>query len=457
MSKAMVRGVYQRGLEEIADSGAIDLTLITPPGWREGTNYTRLERRHTRNYSIVETPIVLNGHYHTYFFPRTRSHSGGPSSRRRSRRRRTVQSVHLSRTVECSTPGRTSPFLLLAVLLVGYPCRSPPSSEPISTLPMRPFAQVKMPWTFSERKDFAALSPSYLRLGPGPVPTSCSHSGTEFIVGYVGRLVTEKGVDLLIRACGALGPGWRLHIVGNGDQAAALRRLASDLGLSRMVDFYPAVPSSDVPGLLRNFDVLVLPSRSLSNWREQFGRILIEAMACEVPVSDRPAARIPQVIADTGLIFPEGSAAELRNRLQQLQNYPGLRGQLGRLGRRRVLSHFTYRKIAHQTAEIYQSLAWSSTYFQDFLLLCIDWQKTQCYNRPDRRQRDDRPLSISIVSRSGSAGPTTFDSIDHWIDYRAIRAANTGTRGPSFRHGRLHQPKTPRATLIRLSCVGTVG
>jgi glycosyltransferase involved in cell wall biosynthesis len=188
-----------------------------------------------------------------------------------------------------------------------------------------------------------------------------STSGSEFQIGYVGRLVREKGVDLLIRACSTLGSAWRLRIIGDGEQAGSLRRLAVDLGLSAQVQFQGVVPSSDVPEMLRGLDTLVLPSRSLPNWREQMGRVLLEAMACGVPVVGSTCGEIPRVIGEGGLIFPEGDASELASRLHQLKDDPELRYRLGRLGRQRVMSRYTYRQISHDTTEVYRSVISAST------------------------------------------------------------------------------------------------
>src|SRR5438105_14189342 len=68
VSKAVVRGTYQRKLEEIA-RGGVDLTVVAPPAWREGKNVIALERSFTRGYELVVSPIVFNGHYHLHFYP----------------------------------------------------------------------------------------------------------------------------------------------------------------------------------------------------------------------------------------------------------------------------------------------------------------------------------------------------------------------------------------------------
>jgi glycosyltransferase involved in cell wall biosynthesis len=128
------------------------------------------------------------------------------------------------------------------------------------------------------------------------------------------------------------------------------------LALDGQVAFDAARPSGDVPAYLNQLDVLVLPSRTQSNWKEQFGRVLVEAMACGVPVVGSTCGEIPNVVGDAGLVFPEGDTDALRGRLNQLMTTPELRCRLGQAGRERVLAHFTQAEIARRTVELYRAL-----------------------------------------------------------------------------------------------------
>jgi glycosyltransferase involved in cell wall biosynthesis len=101
---------------------------------------------------------------------------------------------------------------------------------------------------------------------------------------------------------------------------------------------------------------LVLPSRTRPNWKEQFGRVLIEAMACQVAVVGARCGAIPEVIGDAGLTFTEGDPADLRTQLQQLLDNPSLRFELAQKGRQRVLDHYTQTQVAARTVEVYQQL-----------------------------------------------------------------------------------------------------
>jgi glycosyltransferase involved in cell wall biosynthesis len=108
-----------------------------------------------------------------------------------------------------------------------------------------------------------------------------------------------------------------------------------------------------MPDRLQQWDVLVLPSLTRSNWKEQFGRILVEAMACQVPVVASNSGEIPNVVGDAGLLVPEGDPGALRDGVAALLDEPARRLALGQAGRARVLARYTHRRIAEQTAQVY--------------------------------------------------------------------------------------------------------
>jgi len=178
----------------------------------------------------------------------------------------------------------------------------------------------------------------------------------ELTVGYVGRLVEEKGVGLLLEALSGIEGAWRAVVVGGGPALTALQNQAQRLGVASRVTFREPVPSAQMAAVYRGMDVLVLPSRTRPNWKEQFGRALVEAMACGVPVVGSDAGEIPHVIGDAGLIFPEGQAAPLRRHLERLRDDEALRCDLGRRGRERVLAHYTQAQIAARTYSAYQAV-----------------------------------------------------------------------------------------------------
>lgn len=178
------------------------------------------------------------------------------------------------------------------------------------------------------------------------------------VVGYAGRLVEEKGVHLLLEALSGLDTvgAWRCEVRGSGPAQAALEAQAAALGIQAKVAFHPPLPSTAMADFYQAVDILVLPSLTRPHWKEQFGRVLIEAMASGSVVVGSDSGEIPQVIGSAGLVVPEGDAVALRHALRLLLTDAPLRRGLAQAGRERVIAHFTQRAIARRTAEVYRTV-----------------------------------------------------------------------------------------------------
>lgn len=359
VSKAFVRATYQRKLEEIASLGDVDLTLISPSSWREGPETIRLERRYTRGYHLLVTPIVFNGRFHVHFYPFL------PFLLRRLR----PDVVHVD-----EEPYNVSTwFALRAAQAYGARRLFFTWQDLYRQLPI-PFSLIEADnyrmsnGAIAGVDDAAAVlrkkgytAPIWVlpQFGTDPDVFAPGPGATDnvFTIGYVGRLVRPKGIDLLLRACTTLADPWRLVLVGDGDQRAVLARQAETLGIADRVEFRGPVASTTVPDILRELSVFVLPSRTTPSWREQFGRVVVEAMACAVPVIGSQSGQVPHVLGDAGLIFPENDWEALGSQLRALQQDVAARRYFGNRGRQRVLDHFTHRLIAEQTVSIYRALA----------------------------------------------------------------------------------------------------
>jgi glycosyltransferase involved in cell wall biosynthesis len=189
--------------------------------------------------------------------------------------------------------------------------------------------------------------------------TPLAHPGNQrpFTIGYFGRLVEEKGLATLMDAAAQLhNPDWCLRFVGSGPHQSALEKRAAELGIGDKVQFCAYVPSTQMPALYHELDVFVLPSLTRPNWKEQFGRVLVEAMASGVPVIGSDSGAIPDVTGDAGLVFPEGDTAALTIHLDHVQHDSSLRAQLAQKGRARVLDHFTHERVADETVRVYHQL-----------------------------------------------------------------------------------------------------
>jgi glycosyltransferase involved in cell wall biosynthesis len=194
------------------------------------------------------------------------------------------------------------------------------------------------------------FSPQEKNVLRGTIP-QCS-----FLIGYVGRFVEAKDVKTLFKAVKLLDGtvDWHLVLLGNGPQRHEYEELIHEFGMTEKVTFHRAVSHNEVPQILNAFDVLVLPSKTTPKWKEQFGHVLIEAMACGVPVIGSSSGEIPNVIGNAGLVFKEGDAEDLRAKLIMLSENPHLREVLRQSGIQRVKERFTDARIAANMIAMYE-------------------------------------------------------------------------------------------------------
>jgi glycosyltransferase involved in cell wall biosynthesis len=162
--------------------------------------------------------------------------------------------------------------------------------------------------------------------------------------GYVGRLVPEKGIDVFLHALARFDGAFGI-VVGDGPERRALAALAARLGLEARVTFAPAVSPGEATAVIGALDVLVLPSRTTRAWSEQFGRVLVEAMAAGVPVVASRSGAIPQTVGDAGLLVSEGCSDELA-RAMRLLFEPEVAARYRRRGLERVARKFTPKAVA---------------------------------------------------------------------------------------------------------------
>lgn len=132
--------------------------------------------------------------------------------------------------------------------------------------------------------------------------------------GFVGRLVEEKGVLVLVEAL-RRDPRLRARIAGGGPLAQRLHEVAKELGVAARIELVGPVDPSEVVAFYHGLDVLAVPSIPRANWTEQFGRVVIEAMACGVPVVTSDAGALPEVVAGAGIVVPHSDPAALARAL----------------------------------------------------------------------------------------------------------------------------------------------
>jgi glycosyltransferase involved in cell wall biosynthesis len=166
-------------------------------------------------------------------------------------------------------------------------------------------------------------------------------------IGFVGRFEPVKGLDVLLDAFGRLTTPAELVLVGDGSLRPAL--------LGHRAHVLPSVPFEQVPSLLKALDVLVLPSVTiLPLHREQFGRVLAEAMAAGVPVIGSSSGAIPEVIGDAGLVVPERDPHALSQAIAAVLGDGDVRKRLIERGLQRAASQFAWSAVAEQTLALFR-------------------------------------------------------------------------------------------------------
>ncbi len=359
VSKALVTGAYQRKAEAIAALG-VDLTVFVPPVWQDRRGTLTAAPEHAAGYAFRTLPLRFNGSFHLHHYPTL----GQELARLRpDLLHMDEEPYNLATYLGLTTAWRRNiPALFFTWQNL---CRRYP--PPFAWFERANYRMAAYGLAGSQeaadvlrRKGYGgplAVLPQFgvdpLLFHPAPQPRD---PGEPLRIGYAGGLLPEKGVDLLLRACARLQGAWRLHIVGEGSERAALQKLAQQLEIADRVRIDARLESSAMPAYYQGLDVLVLPSRTRPNWKEQFGRVLIEAMACEVAVLGSTTGEITHVIGDAGLLFPEADVEALAAQLQRLLDDPARRAALAARGRERVLSQFTMASIAQRTVAVYQEI-----------------------------------------------------------------------------------------------------
>jgi glycosyltransferase involved in cell wall biosynthesis len=200
----------------------------------------------------------------------------------------------------------------------------------------------------------------YRSRGPEEDRKLIPRADDEVVIGYVGRIVEPKGLRTLAAALPSLRDlRWKLVIIGKGEFEETFRQLLKDGGVIDRVEFLGFVPHVETPRYLSAFDILVVPSETQPNWKEQFGRVITEAMASGTPVIGSDSGEIPNLIrkADGGLIFPERNAAEFAKCLRSLMTQKELRQKLAENGRRWVEQEVSLAAVAKKMAATLETVS----------------------------------------------------------------------------------------------------
>jgi glycosyltransferase involved in cell wall biosynthesis len=179
-------------------------------------------------------------------------------------------------------------------------------------------------------------------------------SSDDRVVGFAGRLVEEKGVETLLHAFSHSKQRWNVLFVGGGSLVARVESLR--LQHPSRVRLAREVVHSDMPLYLRAMDLLCAPSRTTGRWKEQFGRMLIEAMACGVPVVASDSGEIPYVVQDAGVLIPENDLVQWTERIDRLIVDPATRAHLSARGLARARAEFSWPVVARRHLDFFEEV-----------------------------------------------------------------------------------------------------
>ncbi|MBB4066545.1 glycosyltransferase [Gellertiella hungarica] len=191
-----------------------------------------------------------------------------------------------------------------------------------------------------------------------PAPGGTETAGREgLVLGYVGRLVEEKGIQDALDAMARSPVPVTLKLMGEGPYEAALREKAAGLGLADRVHVQPWDKPEGVAAFIRSLDALILLTHTTPVVKEQFGRVIIEAQSAGVPVIGAQSGAIPDVIGEGGWIVPQRDPAALATLIGRLAADPAERKHRAALGEENVRQRFTYEAIAGQLLGAYRDAA----------------------------------------------------------------------------------------------------
>lgn len=181
------------------------------------------------------------------------------------------------------------------------------------------------------------------RLDPPPV-----------VFGIVGRLVPERGLDLLLEALAETYGDWRLRVLGTGPVQEALEAQTQRLGLSSRIEWLGSLPHEEWPAYFASVDILVAPSRSTARWVEPTGAMVLEGMAHGCGVIVTRCGALPDVVGEAGMIVNEEDCPALTRALQGLVTEPPRCRPLGASARQRVLERYSDGPIAEAMVSLWR-------------------------------------------------------------------------------------------------------
>ncbi|MEK7397104.1 MAG: glycosyltransferase family 4 protein [Candidatus Poribacteria bacterium] len=371
ISHSAIQPTYHRKFEEVSKLGDIAIRVIVPEKWVENMQVLHFSGIDKPNISFIPSKVTFPGYGSRFFFYSIARHfyEFKPDI------------IHLEE----------EPWSLCAIQTIMLRNLLCPKSKLIfrtslsiptkqrfnclaSSIEKITFRESDFAFILSEKagqiltqkgyKKGMKVSPNgvdsavFIKMNVSDLKQKLGIAENDFVIGYVGRIMRMKGLDTLLKSLSMIGqtPKYRILLVGSGDYKDELLSLASELNIADRLILVGAVPALDVPKYINCMDTLVLPSITTPGWVEFFGRVLVEAMMCRVPVIGSSSGEIPNVVSDAGLIFQEGDEFDLKEKLLSIIEDTDLRNELIKRGSGRASSLYTWESIAKDTYETYIQL-----------------------------------------------------------------------------------------------------
>ena len=183
-----------------------------------------------------------------------------------------------------------------------------------------------------------------------------------FVVTYAGRLASQKGIHDLVQGFATARTADRefcdramLVLAGTGPESGSLHRMTRRLNMANATRFI-SVSYDDMPLVYEASDLFVLPSRTTRSWREQFGMVLVEALASGIPVLGTRTGAIPEVLGDAARIVDERNPDAISAQLVELQADASARSALATAGLARARARYDRKLIARSLETVYEEV-----------------------------------------------------------------------------------------------------
>ncbi len=177
-----------------------------------------------------------------------------------------------------------------------------------------------------------------------------------FNIGYIGRLEDYKGIFVLLEAFRRLDQRFYLTIVGEGSSKSRVSRWIQENNLNERIALKGYIRQENLFKGYSAIDCLVVPTLTIGWCKEQFGRVIVEAMACETPVIGSTSGAIPSLIENAGLVYDEHDVDQLVIQLNRIADDSELHARLAKKSRERVLEQFTWNRFARECLNFYNEV-----------------------------------------------------------------------------------------------------